>query len=387
MRIKADWLNNTGVKTICAALGNAGYKAYFVGGSVRNALLNLPASDIDLSTDALPEKVLEIAKNNNLRAIPKGIDHGTVTIIADDEPIEITTFRKDVETDGRRAVVAFSKNIKDDALRRDFTMNALYADINGMVYDPLGGMTDLKNRHVRFIEDAHQRIREDYLRILRFFRFHAIYGDPEGGIDPDALDACASHLEGIEALSKERIGHEMRKLLAADDPAPSLASMSQSGVLMRVITGANTTSIAPLVHLEKMIDAKPNWMRRLLALGGDDIHDALRLSKKETKLLSQMKTIVTEATTTKVAGYLLGADAGRDAMLVLAAQMTMPVSDTMEHDLQLGADAVFPVTSTDLTNEYKGAELGMRLKHLKSAWLSSNLTMTKHELLTLPNES
>ncbi|KAB7614855.1 CCA tRNA nucleotidyltransferase [Amylibacter sp. SFDW26] len=385
MKVKADWLQNAGAKTVCAALNDAGFKAYFVGGCVRNALLDAPASDIDLATDALPEQVLDIAKNSNLRAIPTGIEHGTVTVVADDEPIEITTFRKDVETDGRRAVVAFSKDIKDDALRRDFTMNALYADISGTVYDPLDGMEDLKNRHVQFIEDAHQRIREDYLRILRFFRFHAIYGDPAGGIDADALDACASNLDGIETLSKERIGHEMRKLLAADDPAPSLASMSQSGVLMRVIAGANTASVAPLVHLENMVKVKPNWMRRLLALGGEDVQNALRLSKKEAQLLSQMNEVVIEASSAKVAGHILGIESGRDAMLVLAAHMGMPVSDTLEQDLQAGAEAIFPIKSADLSDHYQGATLGKRLKQLKAAWLASDLNMTQSALLALPN--
>ncbi len=386
MQVKADWLQNNGAKAICAALGDAGYKVYFVGGCVRNALLGAPASDIDIATDALPEKVLKVAKDAQLRAIPTGIEHGTVTIIVNNEPFEITTFRKDVETDGRRAVVAFSKDIKEDALRRDFTMNALYADIYGTVYDPLGGLNDLKNRHVRFIQDAHQRIKEDYLRILRFFRFHAIYGDPAGGIDADALDACASNLDGIESLSKERIGHEMRKLLAADDPAPSLASMSQSGVLMHVIAGANTASIAPLVHLESTTGINPNWMRRLLALGGEDVKDALRLSKKEAHLLAQMKNVVTEAMSPKVAGHLLGLEAGRDAMLVLAAHMATPVSETLDQELQTGVDAVFPITSADIPDSYKGPHLGKRLKQLNAAWINSNLCMTQAELLALPDE-
>jgi len=387
MKIDAEWIRNSGAKTVCTVLTNAGFQAYFVGGCVRNALLNAVASDIDMATDAHPEQVLQIAKDNNLRAIPTGIEHGTVTIVVNDEPIEITTFRKDVETDGRRAVVAFSTDIKDDALRRDFTMNALYADHEGTVYDPLNGLDDLKNRRVRFIENAHERIREDYLRILRFFRFHALYGDPAEGIDPDALDACASNLDGIETLSKERIGHEMRKLLAADDPAPSLASMAQAGVLMRVIAGANTASIAPLVHLESTVETNPNWMRRLLALGGEDVADALRLSKKEARLLNSLKEVVENAMSAKVAGYLLGADTGRDAMLVLATHMTQPVSTTLEQDLAQGAAAEFPIASSDISDNYQGAALGKRLKYLKAQWLAANLTLTQADLLALPDDT
>jgi len=271
MRIKADWLKSNGPAVVSNMLQQAGYKIYFVGGCVRNGLLNIPVNDIDMATDALPEKVMALANAHNLRVIPTGIEHGTVTFVINGETVEVTTFRKDIATDGRRAVVGFSTSIEDDAKRRDFTMNALYADLDGTVIDPLSGLDDLRARRVRFIEDPNARIREDYLRILRFFRFHALYGDPNAGIDAEALAACAQNLEGIKTLSKERVGHEMRKLLAADDPAPSIAAMVQTGVLMQVMAGTNATSFAPLIHLEKISNTKPKWMRRLLVLGGDDV--------------------------------------------------------------------------------------------------------------------
>ncbi|CAN0587043.1 unnamed protein product, partial [Ectocarpus sp. 12 AP-2014] len=195
----------------------------------------------------------ELARVAGLKPVPTGIDHGTVTVVADHDPFEITTFRRDVETDGRRAVVAFADTLDEDAKRRDFTMNALYARIDGTVIDPLGGLPDLRARRVRFIGDATDRIREDYLRSLRFFRFHAWYGNPDNGMDSDALAAIASHLDGLESLSRERVGAEMVKLLAARDPAPAVAAMRATGVLGRLLPGADDRALAPLIHLEDVL--------------------------------------------------------------------------------------------------------------------------------------
>ena len=168
MKVSGDWLTRSPTQTVCAMLTDAGFQALLVGGCVRNALLGEPVSDIDISTDAVPEKVIELAGKAGLKAIPTGIDHGTITVVVEGVAHEITTFRKDVETDGRRAVVSFSKHVEDDAHRRDFTMNALYATADGTVVDPLGGLADLKARRFVFIDNAEQRIREDYLRILRW---------------------------------------------------------------------------------------------------------------------------------------------------------------------------------------------------------------------------
>jgi poly(A) polymerase len=383
MQLNADWLNSPAPVTVFNLLNDAGYQAYFVGGCVRDALLGVQASDLDLATDALPEMVVKLAKAKHLRVIPTGIEHGTVTVVVGNQPLEITTFRKDTQTDGRRAVVAFSTSIKDDAIRRDFTMNALYADIDGTVIDPLGGLPDLQANRVKFIENPTQRIREDYLRILRFFRFHAHYGDPIAGIDADALDACAKNLDGIDSLSKERIGHEMRKLLSANDPAPSIAAMAQTGVLARIITGANPTSLAPLIHLEKTIGAEPNWMRRLLALGGQDMQNALRLSKHEARLLSDLHAVVSNANTPRIAAHKLGAEAGMDAILVLHAHLGTVLPDALNQELNIGEEAQFPIAAVDLTNRYEGAALGACLKKLQAAWIASNLRATKQDLLAI----
>ena len=235
MRINADWIRAEGLQSVMGLLTVAGHQAFLVGGCVRNALISQPVADIDIATDAVPERVVALAEQAGHKVVPTGIDHGTVTVIAGGEVHEVTTFRRDVATDGRRATVAYATDLADDAARRDFTMNALYADASGQIYDPLGGLPDLLARRVRFVGDAAARIKEDYLRILRFFRFHAWYGDPGRGIDAEALAACAEHANGISRLSCERVGHEMRKLLAAPDPAPSVAAMHSAGILQQVL--------------------------------------------------------------------------------------------------------------------------------------------------------
>ncbi len=383
MRIKADWIYSNGPVAIFNLLEQAGYKAYFVGGSVRNALLGKTITDIDMATDALPETVIKLATDNGLRVIPSGIEHGTITFLVEGQTIEVTTFRKDTQTDGRRAIVAFSTVIKDDAKRRDFTMNALYASPDGTILDPLHGINDLMAGRVRFIESPADRIREDYLRILRFFRFHALYGNPNAGIDADALSACAQNLDGLDNLSKERIGHEMRKLLGADNPAPSIAAMVQTGVLARVITGADHRSIAPLVHLESTLDLPPDWMRRLLALGGLDVKNALRLSKQEARLLDTMQNVVTDVLSPRIAAYMLGYQAAQDATLVICAHLGNPLPVDLHKELSTGAKAKFPITAADLADNFNGPALGVELKRLEALWIGSNLNLSKDELLAL----
>ena len=219
-RLAGQWIEDAATQKVCRLLTDAGHGAWLVGGCVRNALLGVPVADIDITTDARPGQVLDLAGTAGLRAIPTGIDHGTVTVIADGTPFEITTLRRDVATDGRHATVAFADTIAEDASRRDFTMNALYATADGTLHDPLGGLSDLQARRLRFIGDPLARIREDNLRILRFFRFTAHYADPAEGIDPDGLAACAEEAEGLDRISAERIGSEVKRLLAAPDPAP-----------------------------------------------------------------------------------------------------------------------------------------------------------------------
>ena len=377
MRIEEDWIVDPDTKAVCEAL--SGHQVYFVDGCVRNSLMGLPIADIDISTDARPEQVIESAKNAGLKSIPTGIDHGTVTILSGGRAFEVTTFRRDVATDGRRAVVAFADSIEEDALRRDFTMNAIYATPSGMVMDPLGGLPDVERRVVRFIQDASKRIQEDYLRSLRFFRFHAFYGDADAGLDPEGLDAIARNLDGLDSLSKERIGAEMLKLLSAPDPVPSMAAMAQTGALARILPGAIVTALGPLVHLEANI--RPNPIRRLAAIGGDDAAFLFRLSNQQAKELSQIRQAALEDFNIAELAYREGADIATNAVLVRAALLEQHAPVGFEKDVALGANAVFPVKAADVIDTFQGKGLGDRLRALETEWIRSGFQMTKSELL------
>lgn len=380
-RLDADWLKTEATQRVFALLEQGGFAVYGVGGCVRDALLGRVVSDIDLSTSARPETVADLAEKAGFRFIPTGIDHGTVTVLADDTPYEITTFRRDVETDGRRAVVAFSDGIEDDALRRDFTMNALYCDARGEIHDPLGGLPDLRAGRVRFIEDAATRIREDYLRSLRYFRFHAWYGDPSGGLDGDALDAIAGNIDGLYGLSRERVGAEVKRLLLAPDPAPAVAGMRATGVLAAVLPGASDENLAPLVALERGIGVAPDAVRRLAVIGGEDVAERLRLSRKDAGRLQSLRESV--GMPPGELGYRLGAEAGRDVILLAAASTGARVDPASLDKVRHGAGQEFPVRAADLMPEVTGPDLGARLKTLERAWIDSDFTLTRDDLLAL----
>ncbi|MEO1556621.1 MAG: CCA tRNA nucleotidyltransferase [Pseudomonadota bacterium] len=374
------FLTDPAAHRLCAALEAAGFVALFVGGCVRNAVLKLPATDIDIATDATPKQVIAIAEKSGFRAVPTGIAHGTVTIVIDGRAFEVTTFRRDVETDGRRAVVAFSKDVAEDARRRDFTMNAIYADRFGAIVDPLDGMPDLLAGRVRFIQDAGQRIREDFLRTLRFFRFHAYYAAPEEGWDADALAGIAANLDGLETLSAERTGGEMIKLLSAPDPAPALAVMAQTGVLGHVLPGADATLLAPLVHLEVLLDAAPDPMTRLAALGGEEVGKRLRLSRSDQKRLESIRVQSVSGLGAKAVGHVAGEQAGLGAILLRAVMANSPLESSAISAVNEGATAVFPIKASDLPH-LQGKALGDALSALKADWLASDLTKTKSQLL------
>ena len=380
MKVSGSWIDHDGTQALCAALEAAGHRALFVGGAVRNALLGEPVADVDIATDATPENVTNIAENAGFRVVPTGIDHGTVTVVVQGRAHEVTTFRRDVETDGRRAVVAFTTLIEEDAARRDFTMNALYADRHGAVIDPLGGLHDLHARRVRFVGDAETRIREDYLRILRFFRFHAAYGDPEGGMNPEALAACAALSARLETISHERIGVEMRKLLSARDPAPAVAAMAATGVLWQILPGADPRALAPLICLEG--DTPPYWLRRLSVLGGQDIAAALRLSRPETRDLAALMTAIGSMDSPAALGWQLGAKLGLDAILARAAIFGTSIPESWTSEVARGAAETFPIAAADLMPALEGAALGARLKALQSLWLASGLRLSRSDLLT-----
>jgi poly(A) polymerase len=378
LRLDAEWLHRPGTQSVLGLLDRAGYRALVVGGCVRNAVMGLAGGDVDVATDALPETVMTLAEGAGFRALPTGIEHGTVTLVIDSIPYEVTTFRRDVETDGRRAVVAFSDRIEDDARRRDFTMNALYTDSSGALLDPISGLADAQARRVRFIEDPAQRIAEDHLRILRFFRFLAWYGDPALGPDPEGLAACAEAVSGLDSLSRERVGSEVKKLLSASDPAPAVAALASIGGLARVLPGADATFLAPLVHLETLADLTPDPMRRLAALGGE-VTD-LRLSRAESRRIRDIRAALAMDAAAAVSGYRFGAETACDALLIRAATLGQPLDAAQLDAARFGARQSFPVVAADLPH-LSGPALGRELRALESRWVASGFALSRDQLI------
>jgi poly(A) polymerase len=287
----APWRHRPGMDRLLTALDAAGGETRFVGGCVRDTLLGLDASDVDLATRIAPEAVIRRLEKARIKAVPTGLAHGTITAVIGGKPVEVTTLRRDVATDGRRATIAYTGDWREDAARRDFTINALSADpASGEVFDYFGGLADLEAGRVRFIGDPLRRIAEDHLRILRFFRFHARFG--KGAPDEAALDACAARANDLMALSRERIADELLKLLALPDPTATATLMIERGILRPVlpeIGGAGR--LAALVAAEQAAGIAPEPIRRLAALlppdadGAADVAARLRLSRRAAKRL------------------------------------------------------------------------------------------------------
>lgn len=380
MKVSGAWLESPDTQAVLSMLTRAGFHALAVGGCVRNALLGVPVVDVDIATDALPETVTELAETAGLKAVPTGIAHGTVTVVSGGEGFEVTSFRHDEESFGRHARVSFGADLKQDAARRDFTMNALYAQADGTLVDPLGGIRDLNRRHLRFVGEAEARIREDYLRILRFFRFHAQYGDPEQGLDPEALAACAAHSAMLETLSAERITAELRKLLAARDPAPAVCAMMQAGVLTHILPGAQSDAMAVLVHLEG--GEAGGWLRRLAVLGGQSPDQRLRLSKSESRVLGSIRDGIGAMSGAAALGYQHGAPRAVDIILARAALLETPPPPDWRGQIQRGAKAVFPLKPKDLMPTLSGADLGAALKSAEAYWIAQDFTPDRAALLS-----
>ncbi len=321
----ADWTRREDLAALVTVLGPG--NARYVGGAVRDTLLGIAVKDVDIATPLRPLKVIGKLKDAGIKAIPTGIDHGTVTALIPFGPVEITTLRHDVSTDGRRATVAFADDWQDDAARRDFTMNALYADPATLeVFDWFGGLDDLKARRVRFIGDARERIREDHLRILRYFRFQARFGSQPA--DPEAEVACAELAATLKGLSRERIGMEMLNLLGLSDPAPTVERMGELGVLQQVLPDADVAALAALLAQEQLQGAAPEPMRRLAALLPADVSLAeqaasrFRLSGAQKKRLKVAAGRDNMAQDARTLAYRLGIDGALDRLLLTGGDIS-----------------------------------------------------------------
>jgi poly(A) polymerase len=320
----AKWRKKRGMKRLLAALGGNEGLTRYVGGSIRDDLLGLPVNDIDLATRIPPDEVIRRLEKAKIKAVPTGIDHGTITAVSDGHPFEITTLRRDVSTDGRRATVAFTDDWQEDAARRDFTINALSADPEtGELFDYFGGLADLENRHIRFIGDPLQRIAEDHLRILRFFRFHARFdaGEPDNA----ALKACTARANDLMGLSRERIADEMLKLLAVADPSTTVGIMLERGILTPVlpeISAERLSDLKGLIAAERTAGVEPDPLRRLAALLPRDpavaeaVAARLRLSNKARKRLSCAAG--EDGCEPKASAYRIGIECAVDRLLIAA---------------------------------------------------------------------
>lgn len=326
----APWLTAASTRAVLDAIAQGGFQARVVGGAVRDALLGVPVKDIDVATTAVPQDVIRLAAAAGLGAVPTGLTHGTVTVISDHRPFEVTTLRRDIETFGRQARVTFTTDWSEDAARRDFTLNALYCDADGTVHDPVGGYPDLVARRVRFIGDAEARIREDYLRILRFFRFTAAYG--AGPPDADGLAASIALAAGLDQLSAERVRAELLRLLAAPRVVEIAAVMAEAGLIERLIGArGDIATLGRLVDIERALGRDGDPLLRLAALAGGSRHltalgARLRLSNAESERLARLVLPdpafdpATDESEARAFLYRFGVEAFRDGVLLAWAR-------------------------------------------------------------------
>ena len=385
----APWLTTGALPRLLAVLDRDGEEARVVGGAVRNALLGMPIAEIDVATTAVPEEIIKRVTAAGFKHVPTGIEHGTVTVIIDRHPFEVTTLRKDVETYGRHAKVAFGRDWRADAERRDFTINALSATRDGTIYDYTGGLDDLGHRRVRFIGDPAKRIAEDYLRILRFFRFHAAYGTRDHP-DPAGLAACIQGRNGLDQLSRERVRMEMLKLVVAPHAVPTLISMTDAGLLLRVLGGVSyLASFDNMAKVEAAIGAEPNAVRRLGALAVAVPEDAerlwqrLRLSNSEHERLASMGEAWGRISPLygekagKALLYRLRPQQFTDRVLLGWARSNATAHDTEWHALatlpQRWTAPTFPLKAADFMKRGvpQGPALGAVLAAAEQAWVAS----------------
>jgi len=399
----APWLKSGPTAGVLKLLNGDGEEARVVGGAVRNALLNIPPGDVDIATTALPAEVIRRAKAAGIKSVPTGIEHGTVTLVIDAEPFEVTTLREDTETFGRKAKVAFGRDWVRDAERRDFTINGLSVDADGRVHDHVGGLDDIAAKRVRFIGDPGQRIAEDYLRILRFFRIHAAYG--EGQPDRAGYLACIGCRAGLATLSAERMRLEMLKLMVAEGAAGAVAAMVDGGLLLPIFGGvAYTGPFMAMISSERALGLAPDPVRRLGALAVAVTEDAkrlatrLRLTNAETKALDSMghrwwRLAGMDQATARRRLYRLGEDRYRDRLLLAWARSGGNTDAAAWRKLATlpayWSAPKFPLKAADFIARgiAQGPRLGQVLALAEDAWLAANFPLDEPTLKAIADQT
>jgi poly(A) polymerase len=403
VHIDAPWLKSGAAARVLALLNGDGEEARVVGGAVRNALLKIPTGDIDIATTALPDEVVRRAKAAGIKCVPTGIEHGTVTLVVDAQPFEVTTLREDTETYGRKAKVAFGRDWVRDAERRDFTINGLSVDATGLVHDHVGGLADIEARQVRFIGDAAQRIAEDYLRILRFFRMHAAYG--AGAPDRAGYLACIAGRAGLSSLSAERVRMEMLKLLVADGAEGAVTAMADAGLLLTIVGGVTYTGpYAAMISAERALGLAPDPVRRLAALAVAVTEDAkrvaarLRLSNAETKVLDSMghrwwRLAGMDELRARQRLYRLGEEQYRDRLMLAWARSGESVEDDYWREFaelpQRWTAPKFPLRAADFISRgiAEGPALGHVLTLAEDAWLAEDFPLAPAALAAIADQT
>jgi poly(A) polymerase len=399
----APWLTSGPTARVLTLLDGHGEEARVVGGAVRNALLNVPIGDIDIATTAVPAEVTRRAKAAGIKSVPTGIEHGTVTLVVEAHPIEVTTLREDTETFGRKAKVAFGRDWVGDAHRRDFTINALSVGADGIVHDYTGGLEDIAARRVRFIGEASQRIEEDYLRILRFFRFHAAFA--AGELDRPGYLACIAARAGLATLSAERLRAETLKLLVTDGALGSVTAMIDGGLLLPVFGGiAYGGTLAAMMAAERKLGVAPDAIRRLGALGVAVTEDArrlvtrLRLSNAEAKRLDSMghrwwRLAGMDQPRARRRLYRLGEEAYRDRLMLAWARAGSNADPKPWRELALLPERwrppKFPLKAADFIARgiAEGPVLGQVITLAEDAWLAADFPLDGETIAAIADQA
>ena len=380
------WNSDSTLKTLIHSLESSGGVAYLVGGCVRNTILGRPFTDIDIATDLLPEQVVKISKKEGYKVIQTGLSYGTVTIVNAGRKFEVTTFRSDIKTYGRKASVKFTADIKLDAMRRDFTMNSIYMNISGEIIDPLGSLDDLLEKKIKFIGNPSERIEEDNLRILRFFRFLAEFNKGRSDIDQDTMEALYKYNKEVKSLSRERIWMELKRILSVPEPQHIFSIMIEKGILDEVFPPIEIEGLSKVITAEKKYSVSPSHLVRLFSLNksiGKKWAHYVSLTSNEAKILEFIKESLAHYKDLKTVAYKFGRVVAEGWLLNYDDGFSEMIPSKISEIIDNGCNTFFPVSGVDLLEEMEeGPELGRQMEWLEDLWIKSGFTMGKKELLS-----